>query len=619
MPFFFCRIVLCCLLLLTGCGGSSNGSGDSAQAAPVTLTSTLRTVVGVPACPAAPHPLRNITSVQGSSRLSARAGQLVTLRGVVTGDFQETRQLHGFFIQQVEPDSKASTSEGIFVYLPSGARHVARGQYVQVSGTIEEYKSSSADPDRLTRISSVSTISICGTGPQISAHLLRLPVDSNKDFEALESMLVQLPQTLTVTDNYDLGRHGEILLSANGRLWQPNNDPDLRDAATVSALNARSQIRLDDGANAVSPAPVPYLSAPDSSGTRRSGDTINGLQGILTWSTSGWRIVPTEAVVFAQANPRPPVPAAVGGSLRVASMNVLNYFTTLNVRGANTSLERTRQRDKLVATISGLDADVLGLMEIENNPAALADLVSALNARLGRTTYAAIDSGIAGSDAIKVALIYKPARVAPLGNYALPPTRGFLIDGGLRPPLAQHFVARDNNASFWMVVSHLKSKSSCPYDPRSVERDSGQGCWNAARTRQASALAQWVGTLVARSGDNNVLLLGDFNAYLEEDPIRSLETAGYVNLLRGMPPAERYSYVFAGQAGALDHGFASSTLAPHVSGVTIWHINADEPAVLDYNTESKPDDRYAATPWRASDHDPVLIGLTLPAPQPRSP
>ncbi|MDY7574125.1 ExeM/NucH family extracellular endonuclease [Actimicrobium sp. CCI2.3] len=616
MTYFSCITVLC-TALLTGCGGGSNSSSnssDSSQAAPLTLTSAIRTVSGAPPCPAAPNPLRNITTVQGSSRLSPRAGQLVTLRGVVTGDFQETRQLHGFFLQQAEPDSKASTSEGIFVYLPSGARHVARGQYVQVSGTVEEYKSSSADPERLTRISAVSTISVCGSGPRITAQVLRLPVTSNKDFEALEGMLVRLPQTLTVTDNHDLGRHGEILLSANGRLWQPNNDPDQRDAATVSALNARSQILLDDGANVVSPSPMPYLSASDSNGTRRSGDTVSDLQGILTWSTSGWRIVPTETVTFAQTNPRPPEPEAVGGTLRVASMNVLNYFTTLNVRGATTRTELRRQRDKLVATIAGLDADVLGLMEIENNPATLDNLVSAINAQLGRNTYAAIDSGTPGSDAIKVALIYKPARVAPLGNHELPPTRGFLIDGGLRPPLAQHFVARDNNASFWMVVSHLKSKSSCPTDSRSVERDRGQGCWNATRTRQAGTLTQWVNTLVARSGDSNVLMLGDFNAYLDEDPIRTLEAAGYDDLLRRLPPAERYSYVFAGQAGALDHGFASKSLAPSVSGMTIWHSNADEPAVFDYHTESKPDDRFAATPWRASDHDPVLVGLTLPAP-----
>ena len=611
MSFFSCRTMLCTALLLTGCGGT----GDTGQAAPLTLTSAIRTVAGAPPCPAAPNPLRNITSVQGSARLSPRAGQLVTLRGVVTGDFQQTRQLHGFFLQQAEPDSKASTSEGIFVYLPSGARHVARGQYVQVSGTIEEYKSSSADPDRLTRLSAVSTISVCGSGPQITAHVLRLPVDSNKDFEALEGMLVQLPQTLTVTDNHDLGRHGELLLSANGRLWQPNNDPDQRDGAAVSALNARSHILLDDGANVVSPSPIPYLSAPDSSGTRRSGDTVSGLQGILTWSTSGWRIEPTEAVVFAQANPRPQQPDAVGGTLRVASMNVLNYFTTLGVRGAKTSPELERQRNKLVTAIAALDADVLGLMEIENNPATLTDLVDAINAQLGRDTYVAIDSGIPGSDAIKVALIYKPARVAPLGSHVLPPTRGFLIDGGLRPPLAQHFVARDNNATFWMVVSHLKSKSSCPSDSRSAERDRGQGCWNAARTRQASALAQWVGTLVARSGDSDVLMLGDFNAYLDEDPVRTLEAAGYLDQLRRLPPTERYSYVFNGQAGALDHGFASSSLAPYISGVTIWHSNADEPAVFDYQTDSKPDDRYAATPWRASDHDPVLIGLALPAPR----
>ncbi|GAA4027284.1 ExeM/NucH family extracellular endonuclease [Actimicrobium antarcticum] len=593
-------------LLLAGCGGS-----DASQGPPPDQFSAVRNVAGAPACPAAPNSLRNITSVQGSSRLSPRDGQPVTVRGVVTGDFQDTRQLHGFFLQQPVPDQNAGTSEGLFVYLPSGAKRVTAGQYVQVSGTIDEYKSSSADTDRLTRINNVKTITICGTGPAISPRAITLPLASNKDFEALEGMLVRFTQPLTVSDNHDLGDHGTLLLSVGDRLWQPGNHPVRTDVAAIATDNARSQILLDDGANIVHPATIPYLSASDTSGTRRTGDTVTGLQGILSWSFNAWRLHPTERPVFTSANARPDAPMAVGGTLRAASLNVLNFFTTLNERGANTSLERTRQRDKLVSAIIGLDADVLGLMEIETGTAALTNLVTAINARMGKNTYAAIQSGTPGSDAIKVAIIYKPAAVAPVDGPELPPTRGFIVDGGVRPPLAQRFSARDNQREFWLVVSHLKSKSSCPRDSRSIERDRGQGCWNAARTRQAASLDSWVADLVSRSGEPDVLMLGDFNAYLSEDPIRAIEAAGYENLLRRLPAKERYSYVFAGQSGALDYGFSSKTLAAQVSGVTIWHINADEPGVLDYNTESRPDDRYAATPFRSSDHDPVLVGLNL--------
>ena len=86
--------------------------------------------------------------------------------------------------------------------------------------------------------------------------------------------------------------------------------------------------------------------------------------------------------------------------------------------------------------------------------------------------------------------------------------------------------------------------------------------------------------------------------------------------------AKAYSYVFDGQSGYLDHALASPSLVAQVTGVTEWHINADEPTVLDYNVEFKSAAQvaayYEADPFRSSDHDPVLVGLSL-APQGGSP
>jgi predicted extracellular nuclease len=163
------------------------------------------------------------------------------------------------------------------------------------------------------------------------------------------------------------------------------------------------------------------------------------------------------------------------------------------------------------------------------------------------------------------------------------------------------------------VVNHLKSKGSCPSGDSSPDRDLGQGCWNASRITQATTLANWVNTLTSSSGEADVLMVGDFNAYLNEDPIKTLEAAGHEELIKRLPATERYSYVFDGQSGVLDHAFASSSMGAQVSGVTVWHVNADEPVVLDYNLEFKTQDLYAATPYRSSDHDPVLVGLTLNA------
>ena len=597
-------------ILLAGCGGSNTADGETAR----NSTALLLVPPGaLPACPAAPNTLRNIDVIQGSSATSAYAGQTTTVRGVVVGDFQAANQLKGFYIQQPVPDSDPKTSEGIFVYAPGNTVTVKLGDYVQVSGTVQEYKAAATDTESTTQVSLLTEVSVCGKGPTILPVTVSLPVANPSDLRAYEGMLVKFTQTLTVSDVHSLGQYGEIVL-APSRMFTPYSNPTSNDAAANAALNARSSIVLDDGSSPANPNPTPYLSASDKTGTRRVGDTVQNVQGIMTYGFGSYVVQPTQQATFTASNPRPVAPNAVGGTLRAGSLNVLNYFTTLNKRGANTALELQRQRDKLVMTITGLNADVLGLMEIENNATTtIGDLVAAVNAKLGANTYSFINSGQPGTDEIKVAIIYKPSAVTPIGNAKVPTDPGFSVDGGLRPPVAQRFAAKSNNGSFWFVVNHLKSKGSCPSSASSPDQDYGQGCWNASRVVQAAALKNWVSTLVSSSGESDVLMVGDYNAYLNEDPIASIEAGGFEELTRRVPALDRYSFIFDGQSGVLDHAFASGSMQSQVTGITIWHVNSDEPEVLDYNTEFKTDDRYDVTPYRSSDHDPVLVGLTLNA------
>jgi predicted extracellular nuclease len=551
--------------------------------------------------------------VQGAGGSSPVIGQLASVRGVVTGDFQGANQLKGFFIQQVITDKDPQTSEGIFVYAPNNPHPVKAGDYVQVSGTVEEFRSATVDSATATQISQVSQVSFCGTGIIIKPLVISLPVANADALEAYEGMLVKLTQPLIVNDVYRLGQYGELVL-APGRLYQPYNHPTSSDAVATAALNARSKIIFDDGLTQSNPNPTPYLSANDKTGTRRVGDSVQNVQGILTWSFGAYRIQPTQQATFTPANPRPAAPAATTGTLKAGSLNVLNYFTTLNQRGANSAAELSRQKDKLVTTIAGLNADVLGLMEIENNASTtIVDLLAAVNAKMGANTYSYINSGKPGTDQIKVAIIYKTTMLTPVGTAIVPTDTGFTVDGGDRPPVAQRFATTANNGNFWFVVNHLKSKGSCPSGNTNVNRDTGQGCWNNARTIQATTLKTWIAGLVTNSGEADVLMVGDFNSYLNEDPLAALEAGNFESLLRRLPASERYSYVFDGETGALDHAFASANLKAQVSSVTVWHINADEPGVLDYNTEYKTNDRYDVTPYRSSDHDPVLIGLSLNA------
>ncbi|WP_257456371.1 ExeM/NucH family extracellular endonuclease [Archangium lipolyticum] len=561
----------------------------------------------VDACPDG-VPLTAIPSIQGSGATSPLSGRTVATEGVVIGDFQPAELRSGFFIQAAQGDGNPSTSDGLFVYVPRSnplsSIDVRTGDRVRVSGTVKEFRTGS---DTLTELDFVTELLVCSSGAGIPPTPVALPVGSVAELEAYEGMLVTYPQVLTVTETFDLGRYGALLLSSGGRLFNPTHGQ-----GSTPEENARRRILLDDASSRQNPSPIPFLSSPGPDGTRRVGDTVRGLTGVLAYESSEYRIYPTLSPAFVNANPRTAAPEPLAGRLKVASFNVLNYFTTLGSRGANTAVEFARQKAKIVAALKAMDADIVGLIEVENNGmTALQDLVDALNAAYGTGSgtpeYAAVPDPLTGtgSDVIKVAFIYKPRSVSRVGESLSFPDP--IFD---RHPVAQTFRPVDGSgqdgSDFTVIINHFKSKGSCP---TSGDVDLGQGCWNLKRVEQSRKLLQFIAELQGRSNDPDVLVIGDLNAYGEEDPVRTLVAGGLEHLSLRIPAARRYSYVFEGQSGELDHALATPSLSEQVRGITIWHINADEPPVLDYNTEFKTDDRYAPTPYRASDHDPLIIGL----------
>ena len=328
----------------------------------------------------------------------------------------------------------------------------------------------------------------------------------------------------------------------------------------------------------------------------------------------------------------------MGGDVTIASFNVLNYFTTLDTgpsicspsgtlgcRGANSAAELARQTDKIVAALAAIDADIVGLIEIENNDtASLAALVAALNA-VG-DDYKFIDTGTIGGDAIKVALIYKNKVVKPKRGFAILDSSvdARFIDTKNRPVLAQTFKLKGHgDERFTVAVGHLKSKGSPCDDVSDFNLGDGQGNCNGTRTMATQALADWLASDPTKSKDPDFLVIGDLNAYAMEDPITTLEAAGYTNLVEVFEGPNAYSFVFDGRIGYLDHGLANASMAGQVSGVTTWHINSDEVNLLDYNDdmqdpgEASFERESSALPlfdpdaYRSSDHDPVIIGLDL--------
>ncbi|MCO1335234.1 ExeM/NucH family extracellular endonuclease [Microbulbifer sp. OS29] len=568
-----------------------------------------------------------ISQVQGSDFDSALAGERHEIEAVVVGSFQDVNSgLSGFFVQEEDSDQdgQINTSEGLFVHGKGFGVEVQPGDLVRVGGVVTEYYG-------FTELDEIDGVSICGDGYSVAAEEVSLPFASAEEQEQYEGMLVEFPQALMVNDHYNLGRYGEVTL-ANGRLYIPthNNEPGVAAVAQEMA-NELNKVVLDDGSSVQNPEQVPYpVSGLSASNTLRSGDTVSGLRGVLGYSYGAYRVHPIEAPEFVSANLREGAPLLSGqGSLKIASFNVLNYFNGdgngggfPTSRGADTEEEFLRQRSKIISAILGLDADVIGLMEIENDgygsDSAIQDLVNGLNAVTASEKYQLVNPDLTqlGTDEITVGMIYRSDRMMPVGGAVT--TDSYPFDAGNRQPLLQAFRELASGEQMAVVVNHFKSKGSCPNDASlNDDQGDGQGCWNALRTEAADALVSWVDTDPTGAGIDRILVLGDLNSYARENPIATLKKEGYTDLLEVFGEGEAYSYVYSGQSGYLDHALASVMLAPLVTGVADWHINADEPRVLDYNTEHKTDEQqesfYSTDAFRASDHDPLVVELDLSA------
>ena len=607
----------------------------------------------------------NLATVGVDDR-SALEGQTIRIQAVVTADFQSLTpgvigtDLNGFYVQEedADADADATTSEGIFIFddFADGNPDVQVGDLVEITGTVSEFFGETQIS--ASAIEVIASNQLLPTATVLDLGSQGVMIDQDGDFvanlESFEGMRVTFPEDLTVTELFQLGRFGTFKASADGRLEQfsQNNAPDTEGFAQHLQDIAARTITLDDGTNFQNPDVIRLpdgndgvLTAADSF---RMGDTLTNVTGVLGYSENfqssseepEFRIHLPEAD-YTQANPRPESPEDVGGNFTVASLNVLNYFTTLDdgsnnagpnddqgARGADdltrfgvepADAEFERQANKIVQAIVEIDADVLGLVELENDDdIAVADLVGRVNAALGAEVYGFIPTGDFGGDAITVGMIYKIASVNPLGPSAGLfefEGRNFLdpLDAGRdlnRPALAQTFQDASSGETITIAVNHLKSKGSLSGIEADNDQLDGQGNNNATRTEAAKILADWLASDPTGQGSENTLIVGDLNAYAMEDPITALAEAGYTDLAAALIP-DASSFVFDGQAGTLDYALANEALTAKVTGVTEWRINSDEATVTDYNLDFGRDPTLynPDTPARNSDHDPVIVGF----------
>ncbi|WP_445777540.1 ExeM/NucH family extracellular endonuclease [Shewanella sp.] len=572
-----------------------------------------------------------IHQIQGNAQASNMIGDTVEVEAIVTSDQQAG--LSGIFIQMADADvdSDIATSEGIFVYTGNQTLQVNSGDRIRITAKVSEYNGT-------TQLSAVSQFALCQTQQALPTVVnVTLPIDDDQQLERVEGMRVKFDQALIVNDVYSLGRYGEVLLGSRRHFIGTQVATPGEQALAVTQANSKDSIILDDGSTSQNPDviayPAPGLSAVN---TLRVGDSVTELEGVMHYGFNQYRIMPTSLVNVVQTNPRQEMPEVViDADLRIASFNVLNYFNGDGVgagfpteRGADSVSEFERQRAKIISAMQTINADVFGLMEIENDgygdESAINDLVTGLNAALGQPLYDFVAPNMAtlGTDAISLGMIYRTdklslsgaARILSSSNSPVDDSGTLLFDDGKnRPMLAQAFKVIGSDESVVVAVNHLKSKGSDCNSANDPDMLDGQGNCNMTRTRATDAIGQW---LAEQYSDSKVLVIGDLNAYAKEDPLTMLASHGYHELSDYLGIPSPYSYVFAGESGQLDHALANKALLDDVVGITQWHINADEPIVLDYNEEYKSDMQvqalYQDDAFRSSDHDPVIISLKFP-------
>ncbi|MDB5236211.1 MAG: hypothetical protein JWR44_3204, partial [Hymenobacter sp.] len=464
-----------------------------------------------------------IGTIQGTGP-AAKPGTY-TIEAVVTGVYAGLNPA-GFYVQDetAGADGNPATSDALFVAAPSPT--VSVGDRVRITGAVRE---DGAAPSFNQAVLTEPAITVLASGQALPAFVaIRNAAFSAADAERYEGMRVQFSDPMTVTDNYSLKQRGELTLSAQGLTYQPtqfidpNDEPatgtrstgtgNLAAVQAYQTANDNKSLVLDDGSSASNPKPVPYLDP--TTGTVRVGSTLSGLRGILGFGYGKWRIQPlpgTAAPVIKTVRPKGP-PAFGPLDLKLASFNVLNYFNGdgegggfPTPRGAKTPEDFARQRRKIILAISQMNADVVGLTEIENDgngsTSAIQDLVNGLNEVMGANTYIFVNDGNAltqpnNTDLIHCAIMYKPSVVAPLGPPMVATVQGVFE----RPPLAQVFVTKrkERPDTLGFVINHFKSMGSG--SGANADQNDGQGGSNDRRRAQSKALVDFINKTVVPAG-----------------------------------------------------------------------------------------------------------------------
>lgn len=539
-----------------------------------------------------------ISQIQGTGATSPFVGQTLHVDGVVTADAPEETGEPGFYMESPTHDTDAMSSEGLFVIMPPEQVRPELGRRIWLRGRVAERRG-------VTALEAVEVVSDCGpAGRQpnpIEFAALR-GSDVTAAAERWENMWVHSGEMWTLVDASRARSRGEVAATAGNRPYADGHELHNENPETALPFWAVRDAALHERTWT-----LPAQGALDL----RAGARASNLTGIVQLASGVKSILATSRVDWQSPTVSPP-PSARPSHLRVAALNVHNYFVQIGSLGATTEQELDRQRQKLVAALLGLDADVVGLVELENRElSSVSDLAQAVNEHLGTDRrYEFSRSLPPPGSAISVGLLYRARRATPLGEAWFDTSPIFR-----RAPLFQSFAI--GAATLSVGVVHLKSKRC---DGQESDSIGSEGCGATTRLAEVTALIERARSLPSPSSAERLLLIGDFNSNPREAPIAELLQNGWVDLLAGLPATDRYSYVYDGRASLLDYAFGTPLLQSSLAHAGIWHVNADEPSYRDYRIEtpSNPDLEatvenadYTPDASRSSDHDPILVDFDL--------
>ena len=536
-----------------------------------------------------------IPQIQGTGASSSYVSQIVKATGIVTAKFIGSGKAGGFFIQDPLGDNNSLSSDAVFVSTVTD--NISIGDNVEITGTVSEVGGR-------TQLGNITKTVILSSNNALP--VIKLKYDATTwNWEQYEGMLLQFDQTLYVTSNSSLLQYGQLTLNPSRR-YNPTNQflPLSAGYTSLLSTNAQPQLILDDGITTLNYSPPVFA---DASGSRRPGERISNLQAVVDCVNSSYVLYPAKAPVF-YGNPRPTVPTELGNyNLKICAFNleVYLYDSFGTGFGPADATQAAQQHTKILTALLAIDADVFGLIEIQQGQSALQKLVTALNTATVAGRYAYVDDGGSSYGSYtKVAFLYRADKVTP---YLSLKSNDLPSSAPKYRKKAQAFTLKSNNEKFIFSINHFKAKSGCSSATGSdADQSDGQSCYNYTRVQEANSTLTFATTCKSFYGDNDVIIMGDLNAYGKEDPIQTLVSGGYVDLHRAFHADSAYSYVYNNQAGYLDNALASATMKPQVTGVSVFHINADEPEIFGYSGSA-----YQPTMYRSSDHDPVVVGLAL--------